>query len=91
MIRPVTSLGHQEGRRVFREGPKFLKLCPIVLKNVQHIFPAGRKILQAGLRPLLPPGYGPADDQEEMNNFYQHDKLVQSHLVAMRKRRSYAP
>jgi len=25
---PVTSLRHQEGRRVFREGPKFFKLCP---------------------------------------------------------------
>jgi len=26
--RPVTSLGHQGGRRVFWEGLKFLKLCP---------------------------------------------------------------
>jgi len=37
--RLVTSLGHQEGRRVFREGPKFFELCPIVLNYVQHIFP----------------------------------------------------
>ena len=28
--RPVTSLGHQEGRSVFREGPKFFELCPEV-------------------------------------------------------------
>jgi len=31
------------------------------------------------------------DDQEEMIHFYQHDKLVQSHLLAVHKRRSYAP
>jgi len=38
---PVTSLGHQEGRRVFREGPKIFELCPIFLNYVQHIFPRG--------------------------------------------------
>jgi len=27
--RPITSLGHQEGQRVFREGPTFFELCPI--------------------------------------------------------------
>jgi len=42
--RPVTSLGHQEGRRVFSEGPKVFKLCPIVSNYVQHIFPGGEKI-----------------------------------------------
>ena len=42
-IRPVTTLGHQEGRRVFWEGPKVFELCPIVLNDVQHIFPGGRK------------------------------------------------
>ena len=36
-LRPVTSLGHQEGRRVFRDGPKFFELCPIFLNFVQHI------------------------------------------------------
>jgi len=36
--RPVTSLGHQVGRRVFWKGPKFFKLCPILLNYVQHIF-----------------------------------------------------
>ena len=40
-VRSVTSLGHQEGRRVFREGPKFFELCPIFLNYVQHIFPEG--------------------------------------------------
>ena len=38
---PVTSLRHQEGRRFFWEGDKFFKLCPIVSKYVQHIFPGG--------------------------------------------------
>jgi len=44
--RPVISLGHQEGRRVFTEGPKFLKLCPA------H-FAGGR-------RTPAPRSYGPA-------------------------------
>ena len=44
MIRPVTSLGHQEGRRVFWEGLNFFELCPIVANCIQHIFPEGRKI-----------------------------------------------
>jgi len=39
--RPVTSLGHQEGWRVFREGPKFFELCQISSNYVQHIFPGG--------------------------------------------------
>jgi len=47
--RPITSLGHQEGRRVFWEGPKLFKLCPMVLNYVQLIFTGG----------LCPPGYGP--------------------------------
>jgi len=42
--RPVTSWGHQQGRRVFREGPKFFELCPMFLNYAQHIFPGGRKI-----------------------------------------------
>ena len=42
--RPVTSLGHQEGRRVFREWPKIFELCPIFLNYAQHIFPGGRKL-----------------------------------------------
>jgi len=32
--RPVTSLGHQGGRRVFWKGPKFLKLYPILSNYV---------------------------------------------------------
>jgi len=31
------------------------------------------------------------DDQEEMNNLYQQNKLDQSHLLAMHRRRSYSP
>jgi len=38
--RSITSLGRQ-GRRVFREGPKFFELCPIFLNFVQHIFLEG--------------------------------------------------
>ena len=55
---PVTSLGHQEGRRVFREGPKFFDICPIFLNYAQHIFPEGAKNFLGGASP--PPGYGPA-------------------------------
>jgi len=43
MIRPVTSLVHQEGRRVFQEGSQFFELCPIFLNCVQHTFPEGEK------------------------------------------------
>ena len=46
--RPVTSLGHQGRWRVFWEGPKFFKPCPVVLNYVQHIFLGG----------FAPPGYG---------------------------------
>jgi len=30
------------------------------------------------------------DDQEKMNNFFQQNKLVQSHWLAMHRWRSYA-
>ena len=49
--RSVTNLRHQEGRRVFWEGPKIFELCPIVLNYVQHILPGGAKYLLGGLRP----------------------------------------
>jgi len=49
--RPVTSLGHQEGRRVFREGPKFFELCPLFSNYIQHVFPGGTKNFLGGLRP----------------------------------------
>jgi len=41
--KPMTSFGHQGRRRVFSEGPKFFKLCPIVSNYVQRIFPGGAK------------------------------------------------
>ena len=53
--RPVTSLGHQEGRRLFREGPKFFELRPIVLKYVQYIFPGGAKNFLRWVSPALRP------------------------------------
>jgi len=61
--RPLTSLGHQDGRRIFREAPKLFELCGIFLKNVQHIFPGGRKVFLGRFRPpCAPPGYCPDGD-----------------------------
>ena len=53
--RPVTSVGHQAGRRVFREGPKFFELCPTVLNDVQHIFPGRAKNFLEWLLSPVPP------------------------------------
>jgi len=53
--RPVTSLGHQEGRRVFWEGPKFFELCPIFLNYVQHNFLGRAKNFLGGIGPPAPP------------------------------------
>jgi len=53
--RPVTSLEHQAGRRVFWVGSKFFKLCPIVLNYVQQISPQGaRNFAGELLHPLRP-------------------------------------
>ena len=41
-------------------GENFFKLCAIVSKYVQHIFPVGAKTFLRGIRP---PGYGPVDFQ----------------------------
>jgi len=43
IIRPVTSLGHQEGWTFVWEGPDFFELCPKVSHYNQHIFPRGAK------------------------------------------------
>ena len=53
--RPVTSLGHQAGRRVFWVGPKVFKLCPIFLNYVQHTFPGGTKNFAGELLPSTSP------------------------------------
>jgi len=50
--RLVTSVGHQEGRRISWEGPKFFELCPT------H-FSRGANMFLGGFSPLLPSGYGP--------------------------------
>jgi len=42
-------------------GEKFFKLCAIISKYVQHIFPLGVKTFLRGDSP--PPGYGPVDFQ----------------------------
>jgi len=61
--RPVTSLGHQEGQRIFREGPKFFELFLIFFNYVQHIFPGGAKKFLGG---FVPPGYGSVSIYEWM-------------------------
>ena len=45
------------GGRVFWEGPKFFKLCPVVLNYVQHILPGEGKIFS---NPPATADYGPA-------------------------------
>jgi len=54
---PRYAPGHQEGRRVFWEGTKFLELCPVVLNYVQHILPGEGKIFS---NPPATADYGPA-------------------------------
>jgi len=53
-------LGTPGWRRVLWDGPKFLKLSPIICNYAQHIFPGERKILQGGFDLPAPPVYGPA-------------------------------
>ena len=57
--RPVTRLGHQGERRVFSEGCKFFKQCPVFLNYVQHIIPGGQKLYRGTLPPAAR-SYGPA-------------------------------
>jgi len=45
--RPVTSLRHQMGQRVFWEGPKFFKLCPT------HFSRGGERYFRGGFAPLV--------------------------------------
>ena len=56
VIRPVTSLWRQEGRRDFWEGPKFFELCPMVGIISNTMFQWGEKFSRGG---CAPPGYGP--------------------------------
>jgi len=79
--RPVTSsLGRQGGRRVFWEGPKFLKPSPIVLNYVQHNFPGGVKKCSGGFRPACSPLVAGLDKTRNVGNgctfqmlFYQNN------------------
>jgi len=48
-------LGTAWGAKNFWEWPKFFKLCPILLNNVQHIFSGGAKIFLGGASPSLRP------------------------------------
>jgi len=54
--RPVISLDHQKGQRIFWDGPKIFELYAIFSNCTQHIFPRGAKIF---LRGFSPPGCGP--------------------------------
>jgi len=74
ITRPVTSLGHQVGRRVFWEGLKFFKPCPIVLKICQTHFYRGVKNFARGASP--PPGYGPVNYCPLMLLFFLHVAFV---------------
>ena len=56
-IRPVTSLGHQVGRRIFIGAQIFLTMG-------NTFFQGGEKNL-GKLSPLFPPGYGPAQNQQQ--------------------------
>ena len=53
--RPVTSLGHQEGRRVFWEGPNFFFAVSNIFKLYPTHFSRGTKNFLGGLRPLPAP------------------------------------
>jgi len=57
ITRPVTSLGHKEGRRVFQEGLKLFELCLIFLNYVQNHFQGGKKICREVSPPCATPGY----------------------------------
>jgi len=60
VARPVISLGHQKGRRVFRQGPKFFELCPIFIKLCPtHFSRRGKNFIGENFS-APPPGYGPA-------------------------------
>ena len=50
IARPVTNVGHQDGRRVFWEGPKIFELCPIVSNGFQ-----GTKKFSRGASPPCAP------------------------------------
>jgi len=67
--RPVTRLGHQEGRRVFRVEPKFFELCPIFLNYVQHIFPGGGIYLRVFRPPAHPLVTGLLKRQRKWHSF----------------------
>ena len=73
-------MGHQKGRRVFREGPKVFELCPIFLNYVQHIFPEGEKFSRGGFGP---PGYGlDYKSVKILSNFQNREPNSDNHLGA---------
>jgi len=67
--RPVTSIGHQVGRRVFWEGPKFYEQRPIVLNYFHHNFPGGAKKFAGGSLPTLVTGLDRTITQLHLHTF----------------------
>ena len=63
--RPVNSLGHQEERKVFWEGPTFFELCPIFQTISNTFFQGGKNVSRGEKLPLRPPGYGPGRQQHK--------------------------
>jgi len=55
--RPVTSLGHQEGRKVFCGAQIFLTMANSFQLCPTHLSRGGKKFSREG---FAPPGYGPA-------------------------------
>jgi len=62
-IQACNQLGTPGGAKSFLGGAKFFELCPVVLNDVQHIFPGGSKIFLGGvLTPLSLPWLRPCFD-----------------------------
>ena len=76
--RPVTSLSHQEGRRVFREGAEIFLNYVQYFKIMSNTFFPGRakNVLGRASPPRAPLGYGPACSCNRMfslsRDFRQH-------------------
>ena len=58
---PVTSLGHQEKRRVFWEGPNLLNYVQYFQTGSNTFFQGGGNVSKGSFATLRPPGYGSED------------------------------
>jgi len=84
--RPLTSLGHHtRGVKSFLRGGQIFKLCPIVSKYVQHIFPVGAKMFPREASPPLVTGLWPVDfhtSQENKNLLSYFIRILNSCVVS---------